>query len=52
MKLYIVKPEHLDNWLAHGESAGQVIVSEEEIRHLAREWDKPVDELMEQLEEI
>lgn len=51
MKQYKVKPEYLDNWLAHGDSADEVIVSEEEINRLAREWGMTVEDLMEQVEE-
>lgn len=52
MKQYKVKPEYLDNWLAHGDSSDEVIVDENEINRLAREWGMTVDELMEQVEEI
>ena len=51
MKQYRVKPEYMDNWLAHGDSADEVIVTEAEIRRLAREWGTTVDELMDQVEE-
>ena len=51
MKEYRVRPVCLDNWLAHGDSADEVIVSKEEIERLAREWGMTVEELMEQVEE-
>ena len=51
MKQYRVKPEYMDNWLAHGDSADEVIVSEEEINRLALEWGMSVKDLMEQVEE-
>lgn len=51
MKQYRVKPEYLDNWLAHGDSADEVIVDENEINRLAREWGMSVEDLMEQVEE-
>lgn len=52
VKNYKVKTEYLDSWLAHGDSADEVIVDEDEINRLAREWGVTVDELMEQVEEI
>lgn len=51
MKQYRVKPEYMDNWLAHGDSADEVIVDENEINRLAREWGMSVEDLMEQVEE-
>lgn len=51
MKQYKVKSEYLDNWLAHGDSADEVIVSEEEINRLTLEWGMSVEDLMEQVEE-
>lgn len=52
VKKYKVKTEYLDSWLAHGDSADEVIVDEDEINRLAREWGVTVDKLMEQVEEI
>lgn len=51
MKQYRVKPEYMDNWLAHGDSADEIIVDENEINRLAREWGMSVEDLMEQVEE-
>ena len=50
MKRYRIKPEHLDEW---GEDVTEdYIVTEEELAYLARQWEKPVEELLEDLEEI
>lgn len=54
MKIYRIKPEYMDSW-----SGGQYdsddpdydIVTEAQVRELAEEWECPLDELMEQLEE-
>lgn len=51
MKMYRVKEEYFDDW-GFGESYSDAPISEEEIERLAKEWDKPVEELMEQVEEI
>ena len=48
MKQYRVKPEYEELW---GTSTDTVI-SEEEVKRLATEWDKPEAELLEQLEEV
>lgn len=47
---YMVRPEYRDLWSNDPEWDG--IVTDDEIRRLAREWGKTVEELMEQLEEI
>ena len=47
MKCYKIKPEYLSLW---GEDAtGETIVTGDTVLDLAREWDKPLDELMDQL---
>lgn len=47
--IYHVKPEYYDLWGAY---EGFDTVTSEQIEELAREWEKTVDELMEQVEEI
>lgn len=50
MKRYHVKPEYLSEW---GEWMDEdSIVTQEEVERLASEWEKPVEELLEQLVEI
>ena len=51
MKMYRVKEEYFDDW-SFGESYSDAPISEEEIERLAKEWDKSVEDLMEQVEEI
>ena len=49
MKRYTIKPEYLTLW---GEDCTEeTIITEAEVERLAQEWEKPVDELLEQLEE-
>lgn len=49
MKRYTIKPEYLSNW---GEDCTEgTIITTAEIERLAEEWEKPVEELLEQLEE-
>ena len=44
---YTVKPEYLDQW---GEDVTEdTIITQDELERLAAEWDKPVEELLEQL---
>lgn len=50
MKQYKVKQEYMDNWLAHGDSADEVIVSEEEINRLAMEWGMSLFDLLGQVD--
>ena len=50
MKLYTIKPEYAENWTNIPEDAEKPITMEE-IERLAREWDVPVSDLMEQVEE-
>lgn len=49
MKKYSIKPEYYDLW---GAWEGNDTVTEEQIKELSKEWEKPIDELMEQVEEI
>ena len=50
MKNYRIKEEYLDRW---GEDVtADYIVTQEELERLASEWEVPVEELLEQLEEI
>lgn len=50
MKNYRIKEEYLDRW---GEDVPNgYIVKQEELERLAREWEIPVEELLEQLEEV
>lgn len=48
---YAIKPEFVDRWTDHIEDEYKP-VTEEEIRSLSREWNVPVEDLMEQVEEI
>lgn len=50
MKEYKVKPEYLDNWLVHGDSADEVIVDENKINRLAREWGVSLFDLLAQVD--
>ena len=51
MKKYIVKPEYEDSWYGGISTDEWGPIDESEIRRLAREWDVPFEELMEQVEE-
>ena len=47
---YKIKPEYLDLW---GEDATEeTILDEEEIKAIARGWDKDVSEVIDQLEPV
>lgn len=47
---YRIKPEYLDEW---GEDVtADYIITQDELEWLARQWDKSIDELLEQLEEV
>lgn len=50
MKAYKIKEEFLDRW-GEGVPDGY-IVTEAELERLASEWEIPVEELLEQLEEV
>lgn len=47
-KIYAVKPEYLEYWGADEST----IILEEEVEQFAYEWDKTVEDLLEQLEEV
>lgn len=47
---YQVKPEYIDLWFI--DDASENVITEEELLRLSREWEKPVNELLEQLIEI
>ena len=49
MKQYKIKPEFYDLWGAY---EGNDTVTADTINDLAAEWEKPIDELMEQVEEV
>lgn len=49
MKQFRIQPEYYDLWGAY---EGNDIVTDEQIEELAREWDKAIEELMEQVNEI
>lgn len=48
-KLYRIRPEYYDLWGAY---EGNDIVSYDTITELAHDWEKPIAELMTQVEEI
>ena len=50
MKTYHVKPEYLSAW--GDQTTEETIVTYAEVVELAREWEKNIDELLDQLEEI
>lgn len=53
MKKYRIKGEFLDYWEGGASpSDPERIVTEEEVRNLARGWEIPAEELMDQLEEL
>jgi hypothetical protein len=49
MKYYKVLPEYIDLWT--NEALDELVVDSAEIERLSREWGKPIEELMEQVEE-
>ena len=50
MKYYTVRPEYADLW---GENCHEnTLVSDETVTRLVSDWDKPVDELLRQLEKV
>lgn len=53
MKKFRIKEEFLDEW-GYGVSSDELdrIVTEEEVQSIARGWETPVEELMDQLEEL
>lgn len=50
MKNYTIKPEYLSLW-GDG-TTEETVVTEDELHRLVQEWDKPEEELLEQLREI
>ena len=50
MKQYKIKPAYYDEWGVYAE--GDEIVTLDEIKRLAVEWEATVYELMEQVEEL
>ena len=48
--LYRVLPEFYEDWGIYDD--GDEIVDMKQIRWLSGEWEKPVEELMEQVEEV
>ena len=50
MKLYGVKRQYLHNWT--NEYVPGLVVDENELNYLAKAWDKPVEELLEQVEQL
>ena len=50
MRNFIVKTEFLEYW--GDECTEDYVVTEEEVKHLAAEWGKSFEELLEQLEEV
>ena len=54
MKKYRIKPEYLDAWTGgnvYNSDETPEIVDEVEIERLSREWNVPVETLLEQVEE-
>jgi hypothetical protein len=50
MKTYHIKPDFLSEW---GEECNEdTVITEDELRRLSEEWGIPVEELLDQLEEI
>lgn len=52
MKRYRIKPEFYDSWTNSPNYETASIVDADEIERLSREWGTPIDELMEQVDEI
>ena len=53
MKTYTIKPEYLDMWEG-GDTPSNPdrVITEDDIRTFSKEWDVPVSELLDQLNEI
>ena len=47
-RLYIVREEFTDQWFPYDEPTAMTL---EEIKRLAKAWEMPIEELMEQVEE-
>ncbi len=52
MKTYHIKPEYFDLWFGKESPDPDYIVTQDELENLSREWETPVPELLEQLDEI
>ena len=50
MKIYTIKPKYLDLWGADADES--VIVTQDDVERLAADWEKPVEELLDQLDEV
>ena len=46
---YKIKPEHYDEWFGKETPDPDYIVTEEEVRRLAEEWDVTLEDLLYQL---
>lgn len=53
MKMYTIKPEYLDMWEG-GDSPSNPdrVITEDDVRTFSKEWDVPVSELLDQLNEV
>lgn len=49
MKKYAVKPEYIDMWLGDGDVTDEIIVTEKELRDMAKGWSVEVDDLMQEV---
>lgn len=50
MKRYHILPDYLSQW---GEdTTTETVITQDEVEQLAADWEKPIDELLTQLEEI
>lgn len=52
MKFYRVKDEFINEWLAPGETADNLVVSADEVKRLSAEWGIPVAELFRQCDPV
>ena len=52
MKKYIVDPEYFDNWFGKNSPDPDYVITEDELNDLARDWECPIDELIDELIEI
>lgn len=50
MKQYNVKPEYIDKWIDHSESADSLTVSDDEISRLSIEWGVDMFDLLAQVD--
>lgn len=48
--MYRIKNEYLDLWTVYDDQGD--VVDLEEIKWLAKEWNKPLEQLMDQVEEV